>query len=476
MARSTNPQLPILVVDDETSTLSLFRAALYSRGMNNVILCADSREALSFFASREIGVVLLDLTMPHVSGGELLRAITQDHPEVPVIVVTGMDEVQTAVECMKGGAFDYMVKPVEENRLLSGVARAMELRDLRRENTLLRDRVLRDTIECPQAFEGLITQNGGMQAVFRYVDAVAKSSQPVLITGETGTGKELIARAVHTASGRPGAFVAVNVAGLDDTLFSDALFGHEKGAYTGAEESRPGFVSEASGGTLFLDEIGDLTPVSQMKLLRLLQEGEYHPLGSTRPQRSDARIAVATNRNLVARRDSGQFRADLFYRLQTHQVHVPPLRERRDDLPLLLEHFLEKAARSLGKPTPTPPHELQDLLGLYDFPGNVRELESMVFDAVSRHRAKTLSTEAFRERIAQPVPDTAPAAHPLLRPVTSAQEFPKLRATTQFLLSEALRLANGNQALAAQLLGISRPALNRRLRRIHEGQMTEEEV
>jgi DNA-binding NtrC family response regulator len=365
---------------------------------------------------------------------------------------------------MQRGAFDYMVKPVEENRLCTSVRRAVEMRELRRENRRLRDELVAvaDSEERLAPFSPIITAHPRMRSLFQYIAAIAPSAQPVLITGETGTGKELFARAVHEASERTGEFVAVNVAGLDDTFFSDALFGHARGAYTGAHEARQGFVEEAAEGTLFLDEIGDLSQASQVKLLRLLQNNEYTPLGSSTQRRSRARVVAATHRNLEQARDEGRLRADLYYRLNTHRVDVPPLRERREDIPILLSHFMETASKALGKPKPSYPPELVDLLFVHEFPGNVRELESMVFDAVGRHQGGVLSLEAIRER-------TGTGAEPRQRPrrwaeTLTPEDFPTIQEATEHLISEAMRLANDNQAIAASLLGISRPALNRRLR------------
>jgi DNA-binding NtrC family response regulator len=307
-----------------------------------------------------------------------------------------------------------------------------------------------------------------MRAVFAYVEAVAKSPQPLLITGESGVGKELIARAAHSLSGCRGKLVTVNVAGLDDTVFADTLFGHLRGAYTGAEQPRRGMVEEAADGTLFLDEIGDLSIPSQVKLLRLLQEGEYFPLGSDLPKRLKARIIVATHQDLAGREAAGTFRRDLYYRLHTHQVHLPPLRERRSDIPLLLEHFLAEAARTLGKPQPVPPKGLLPLLAGYSFPGNVRELKAMIYDAVSQQRERTLSLELFARVAERSRPESGANAAPPQRhnPFAGFEELPTFGDAAAFLVLEAMERAGGNQTTAARLLGISQPALSKRLKMI----------
>ena len=468
MMTSAYPHLPILMVDDELQTLNSFEYVLRSANITQILRCQDSRDVMPIFSTQEIEVMMLDLSMPHISGEELLSMVTKDYPEVPVIVITGSNDVETAVACMKTGAFDYMVKPVEKSRLISGVKRAIELRELQRENRLLRAHVLSDKLEHPDAFLEIITNSPIMRSVFQYIEAISLSPQPVLITGETGVGKELVAKAIHHLSARKGAFVPVNVAGLDDNVFADTLFGHKKGAFTGADQVRSGLVEQASGGTLFLDEIGDLSPTSQVKLLRLLQDGEFFPLGSDVGKRSDARVVVATNQEMDALRESGRFRKDLYHRLFVHHVHLPPLRERREDLPILVDHFLEKASETLGKKKPTPPRELLILLSTYTFPGNIRELQSMILDAVSSHKSGKLSMDVFKSYIRQKQSTLELDSKHLLKGenilVSFSEPLPTIKQTEQLLISEAMKRANGNQAIAAQWLGITRQALNKRLK------------
>jgi len=466
MNESTYPRFPVMLVDDEEQALTSFEMTLRSARMNNFMRCQDSRKVMPLLSDQEVEVMLLDLSMPHLTGEELLPMIASDFPEVPVIVITGANDVDTAVKCMKAGAFDYMVKPVEKNRLIGGVRRAIEIRELQRENRMLRAHVLTGQVEHPEAFSEIVTCSPAMRSIFQYIEAICTSPRPVLITGETGVGKELVARAVHALSGRQGRFVPVNVAGLDDNVFADALFGHKKGAFTGADQARSGLLEQASGGTLFLDEIGDLNAASQVKLLRLLQDGEFFPLGSDVPKRSDARVVVATNQSLGALEDSGKFRKDLYYRLCDHHVHIPPLRERLEDLPLLVEHFLEKASKTLDKKKPTPPDELVTLLSTYDFPGNIRELESMMIDSVSAHKAGKLSMEAFKGHIFKDrIPDEQDPAKERRASITFHEKLPTLKEAEDLLISEAMRRAEGNQSIAALSLGISRQALNKRLRK-----------
>ncbi|MCF6180375.1 MAG: sigma 54-interacting transcriptional regulator, partial [Geopsychrobacter sp.] len=294
-----------------------------------------------------------------------------------------------------------------------------------------------------------------------YLESIASSRHPLLILGESGVGKELIAQVVHRLAGSSGPLVSVNVAGLDDNIFSDTLFGHKKGAFTGADHERRGMIEKAAGGTLFLDEIGDLSQASQVKLLRLLQEGEFYPLGSDQPRQAEARVICATHRDLDVAASSGTFRRDLYYRLHAHQVKIPPLRQRKEDIPLLLHHFLELAASEAAKPVPTPPPELSALLGSYSFPGNVRELLTMVQDAVSRHRGGVLSMISFMDRIGL---GREQMIIPAVNPFVELSELPTLGDATELLVDAALLRAEGNQSLAARLLGISQPALSKRLK------------
>lgn len=459
---------PILIVDDNRATLEAFAIFLRGEKIRNYRTIEDPREVLPLLAAHGAALILLDLVMPHLSGMELLREIRRTMPvDIPVIIVTGINEVETAVGCLKEGAFDYLVKPVEKSRLLSCVRRALEIANLRREIHILKTAFRGGGPKDREAFADFITRSPKLEAVFQYVEAVAASPQTLLITGETGVGKELIARTAHALSGRAGPFVAINVAGLDDNMFSDTLFGHERGAFTSAEKARGGLITRAAGGTLFLDEIGELSGPSQVKLLRLIQEQSYYPLGSDILRPSEARIIAATNRDLPDLLREKGFRKDLYYRLATHHVHIPPLRERREDLWPLVEHFLKEAAAALKQPQPALPEELLALLATYGFPGNVRELQAMIYDAVARPHAATLSLRSFKEVLQREAPDLRatclPAAGAGVEMQYAAARFPTLREMEGFLVAEALRRANNRKSLAASLLGISRQALSKRL-------------
>lgn len=467
MSRSED-DLPILIVDDEPHILTSTRVALRGGGVGAVETIDDSRQVLPFLSQRGGRVILLDLIMPHCSGMELLPQLIRDYPEIPVIVMTASDQLETAVECMKTGAFDYLVKPVEKSRLLTSVRMALELHSLRWEVSSLKQQFLADKLDQPSAFSEIITNSKKMRTVFQYLEVVARSPQPILVHGETGTGKELIAKAIHTLSGCPGRFVAVNLAGLDDQMFSDTLFGHTRGAFTGANQLREGLITSAAQGTLFLDEIGDLHETSQVKLLRLLQEHEYYPVGSDIVKKCNARVVAATNRVLEDLVAAGRFRNDLYFRLCAHQVKIPPLRERLEDIPLLADHFLAKAAQALNREAPAFPQGLLKLLSTYDFPGNIRELEALVLDAVARTRSGLLSMDSFR--FITPGKLNRPNHIPLTEDLDDCLYkifggFPTLKEAGQFLTDEALRRSGGKQGGAATLLGITRQALNKRLKR-----------
>jgi len=458
------PAFSILLVDDEKPWLrSLSRSLKRLGSLTNLLLCSDSRQVMNLLVEHNVGLILLDLTMPFISGEKLLQQIKDEHPEILVVVLSGLNQVETAVHCMQLGAYDYFVKTEQEDRLIDGVKRAVKFVELQRENYTLRQNFFDKNLKKPEAFNSTITRNREMFAIFRYLESVAPSRQPILILGESGVGKELIAKAIHELSGTKN-MISVNVAGLDDDVFADTLFGHIRGAFTGADKSRGGMIEQAANGTLFLDEIGDLSTSSQVKLLRLLQEGEYFQLGSDSPHHSQARIICATHHNLEAKVKDQSFRKDLFFRLQGHQVTLPPLRTRQEDLPLLLNHFLKEAAEELNKPRPTPPKELLGLLASYSFPGNIRELRAMVFDAVSIHQSGVMSMTSFRQRIDNKRALIKGSDANRSNPFFNLDDLPTLQDTAELLVDAALERAGGNQTLAARILGIAQPSLSKRLK------------
>lgn len=447
----------LLLIDDETDILESYSTIFRYHGFKDVYQLSDGNLVGSFLKSHpQISAIVLDLNMPLKSGKEILTELSDAHPHIPVIVVTGVDRARDAVECLKLGAFDYLTKPVECDDLISVVKRGV---GRKAENTELLN---------PEAFSSIVTSNKNMSALFSYIESISNSTMPMLIKGESGTGKELLAKSIYHSHNYSGEFVAVNVAGLDDTVFTDTLFGHVKGAYTGAHSGRKGLISRAEDGLLFLDEIGDLTPASQLKLLRLLQEREYSPLGADEILHSSARIVAATNVNLEESVASGMFREDLYFRLKTHLLVLPPLRERKDDIPLLAQRFIRQAAADLGKKSPFIPKELYPLLESLSFPGNIRELQSLMMDTVARHGGgPVLDMQPIRvycdARKEEVIPNDEGDT-----PISYGSDLPKLKDVEEFLLKEALEKANNNQSVAAKMLGISQSKISRHLKKYED--------
>ncbi|MCP4119936.1 MAG: sigma-54-dependent Fis family transcriptional regulator [Desulfobacteraceae bacterium] len=464
-----NPEGLVLLVDDEETALDSMEMVLMANGIGPVLRCGDSRKVLSILSSGTVNVVLLDLIMPHFSGEEILEQVTAEFPHIQVIVVSGMDSVETAVKCIKKGALEYLVKPVDEYNLVTTVKHALEIHELKMGLASLQSGFFsKKEFADPSVFSAIITKDPAMFRIFDYIEAIAGSRHPVTITGESGTGKELVARALHTAGCKDKPFCSVNIAGLDDTMFSDTLFGHVKGAFTDAGKERQGFVEKAGRGVLFLDEIGDLNPGSQIKLLRLLQEREYYPLGSDRVRPLEARIIAATNYDLTERMKSGLFRKDLYYRLFTHHIHLPPLRERKQDIPHLLAHFVGKTAADLNRDIPEFEEGLIPALQSYDFPGNIRELEAMVFDAMTTHdrEKQFLSLNAFENRMDKTRTLDEKGGDPSGNEIIFPGILPDLQTMTASLIREAMVRSNDNQTKASRMLGISQPALSKRLKKM----------
>jgi len=481
----------VLVVDDTPQNLDLLSEILSADGFN--VRPAKSG-GLALLSARTIvpDLILLDIMMPEMDGYEVCRRLKKDEQlrDVPVIFISALEDSVDRVQAFEVGGVDFVSKPFHADEVLARVRAHLALRRaliiLEKQKAQLEKEIaereksekelsrfqehlagfLEKKLIHPEVFKNMVSHSDKMQSIFQYVEALACSSEPVLITGESGVGKELVAKAVHDVSPYQGAWVPVNVAGLDDNMFSDTLFGHVKGAFTGADRERAGMVEKAAGGTLFLDEIGDLSPLSQIKLLRLLQEKEYMPLGSDKVMEVTARIVVATNVDLEQKQKSGTFRKDLYYRLFTHHIEIPPLRERTEDIPVLLDHLLGEAARQMGKNKPTPPPELSLLLSNYPFPGNIRELRAMVFNAVSMHNSKKLSMESFCKAMGRSIKESA--ADETTRDdtlLTFHERLPTLKKAAKLLVKEAIERTKGNQSMAARLLGITQPALSSRLKK-----------
>jgi DNA-binding NtrC family response regulator len=455
----------ILIVDDDNGFMESVRRTLITNNCTNVMMLDDSRKIISELDRGGISVILLDWIMPHVSGAELLQEIVSSHPAIPVIIMTAVTDAEIIVNCIRQGAFDYITKPLDENRLLSCLNKAVYVSAYEKWVQRLTTYLQSAPVARPELFEDIVTNSPKMHGVFKTIETVAPTRLPILITGETGVGKELIAHAIHRASNLPGKLVCVNAAALgDDELFSDTLYGHIKGAFTGASEAREGLFSQAAGGTLFFDEIGDLGQKSQVNLLRLLQEQEYYRIGSDSVKKCTARIVAASNRNFDEMRRNGEFRNDLYFRLCGYHIRVPSLRERPEDIPLLLAHYAEKTARQLGKTPPIIPQNVLQALQEYDFTGNVRELINMVKNAVTLSTSRHLSIDDF-------LGTAIGSAHDTLRVIkdkpfclqTAFEAFPNLEDVERLMVEEALHASNGNKAMAARILGISRATLRRKL-------------
>jgi DNA-binding NtrC family response regulator len=469
----------VLVADDERAVRSALQVNLSKAGYD-VTVVASAEEAVEALRAAAFDLLLTDVTMPGMSGMELLTHTRTHWPELRVVVMTGGGSVRDAVDAMKAGASDYVVKPVEREPLLILLERALRDRALARELAQLRDEVREK-----YGFDHMVGVSPAMRAVYEHVAAVADSSALVLVQGPTGTGKELIAHAVHYRSRRARApFVAVNCGALPESLLESELFGHERGAFTGAVRMHQGKFEQADGGTLFLDEIGELTPSTQVRLLRVLEGGSVTRVGGEQPVRVDVRIVAATNRDLWREVQAGTFRADLYYRLNVVNIRLPPLRERAEDIPLLVEHFAARFAARHGRPAPRLAPQALEAVQRHAWPGNVRELEHFVerivllggggeITSVTLAAADGAACAGPRHAPDAPTAEPPPTSEPGgAAPLPSLSEIAALGLPDALdtierrILVEALREAGGVQARAAKRLGISRSNLNYRIQRL----------
>ncbi len=449
----------VLVIDDDVAVLNYFMILLAQTQHYEVQVLSDSTKAFDVIDSGNFDAILLDMDMPVVHGREVLAYVKEKHPGIEVIVITGVEDVQLAVESMKIGAYDYLCKPVDNGRLLIVLERALERSQMRGEISKLRDQVNLEGLRHKEAFQSVITQNKAFLRVLQRVDQIAESENYVLIWGESGTGKELVARAIHQISRRKDRpFLAVNAGTFASELFSSEFFGHERGAFTGAIQSKAGFFEKADGGTLVLDEIGELELPVQSKLLRVLQEGEYFRVGSTEKRGSDVRIIACTNKDLADEIDKGRFRRDLYYRLNICSVFLPPLREREGDVELLANCFLEKHNRTNNKSISLIEQDVIDLLDLYDFPGNVRELDNIIAEAVVVETGRTLTRRSLPRYVLNAVNTTRSVSVP-------PSERKTLNEVEAAHIQSTLKLTEGNRTAAAEILGISRVSLISKIKR-----------
>jgi DNA-binding NtrC family response regulator len=441
-------EITVLVVDDEPSNLLSLQKIFEREGMR-VFTAEHAKDALEVARRHHVQVVLTDLMMPGVSGLSLLRAMKEVSPDTEVVLMTAYGTVETAVQAMRDGAYDFVEKPLKRMTIVKSIRKAAERQSLVAENRSLRRELQLLTNR------DIVGQSAALRRVLDVATQAAPSSATVLILGESGTGKELLARFVHGKSARAsGPFVAVNCAAIPESILEAELFGHERGAFTGAVARREGRFARARGGTLFLDEIGELSPAVQVKLLRVLQEGEYEPIGG-QPCRADVRIVAATNRDLGGEVEAGRFREDLYYRLNVIAVTAPPLRNRREDIPLLVDHFLGIYCRKNGRERLEVLRDTMSKLVDYSWPGNVRELENVVERAAVLCRSDAIRLDDLPEAVAEA---SAPAPSNLSFAVGTTLEEVERR-----MIRETLQHTDGDKALAAQLLGISTRTIYRKL-------------
>jgi DNA-binding NtrC family response regulator len=440
--------ITVLVVDDERSNVESLEKIFHREGMRT-LAASDAKRALELVRTHRVHVVLTDLMMPGTTGLELLRATKQVAPDVEVVLMTAFGSVEAAVNAMRDGAYDFVEKPLKRLSIVKSVRKAAERQRLVAENRSLKDEIKR------LAHREIVGSSPALRRVIDVATQAAPSQATVLVLGESGTGKELLARYIHERSARArGPFVAVNCAAIPETILESELFGHERGAFTGAVAKKEGRFAKAAGGTLLLDEIGELSPTVQVKLLRVLQEGEYEPLGGN-TTKSDVRIVAATNRDLLAEVAAGRFREDLYYRLNVIAITAPPLRARREDIPLLVDHFLGLYCAKNGRQRLHPTRGALERLADYAWPGNVRELENVIERAVVLSRNDTLSEGDLPDHIASAAPS---AGTPLTFEIGTTLDEIELR-----VIRETLRHTKGDKSLAAQLLGISTRTIYRKL-------------
>jgi two-component system NtrC family response regulator len=448
--------LTILLIDDEESQLQSLKTFLAKRNFN-VLTAGDGESGFKIAEENVVDIVLTDFKMPGWDGFTVLKKIKELNPEIDVVLMTAYGTVESAVNLMKAGAFDHLIKPIDLDELENILSKIKERRYLISENKLLRQQ-LQDKFK----FESIVSKSVVMENVLSTAARVASSKSTVLIRGESGTGKELIAKAIHFASTRKDKpFITVNVASLSENLLESELFGHEKGAFTGAINQRVGRFEEANGGTIFIDEVGDIPLPMQVKLLRVIQFGEFQKIGSNTTIKTDVRIIAATHRNLEEMIKEKEFREDLFYRLNVVAINLPPLKQRKEDISLLVDHFVKKFSGETGKQVKGVTKEALDYLIKYNYPGNIRELENMI------ERAIVLSREEYITKDDLPMPVTFEKEDCVFDPHNLEEDYDtKIKAYETAIIQEALSRTNGNQSAAARLLNITERHLRSRLERL----------
>jgi two-component system response regulator PilR (NtrC family) len=444
------PTARILVVDDERSMRELLAIVLKREG-HQVLLAENGRRAIELLEKETVELLISDVKMPDVSGVQVLAAAQRVNPDIIGIMITAYASTDTAVEALRLGAYDYLSKPFNVDELKLKVRKALERRHLQQENVLLK-RALQDGHQ----FSNIIGRSPLMLSVFQLIQTIAPTNSTVLVTGESGTGKELVARAIHFNSGRKDRpFVALNCGALPETLLESELFGHVRGAFTGADANKKGLIEVAEKGTIFLDEIGEMTPMVQVKVLRVLQERKFRRLGGTDEVEADIRIIAATNKDLSKLVSEGKFREDLFYRINVIPVRMPPLRDRLEDIPLLAEHFLAKYAAQIGRSISGISPEAMRRLQAYLWPGNIRELENAVERAVALETGPMIEAGSLPEHVLSGVPAAVAGNGAEGLPPRGFDLERHVEEIEREYIAEALRRAGGVKSRAAELLGMS---------------------
>lgn len=438
----------VLIVDDEKNIRAGLGKAIEMDG-HNVLLAEDGRRALEIVESDEIDLIIADLKMPRISGEELLRRIVQEYPTLPVIILTGHGTIESAVQAMRDGAYDFLTKPVNLDRLSLLVKRALSTREL-----VLQHRALQEELDQRREFANIVGESGEMKRVFEVVGQVAPTRASVLVTGDSGVGKELIADALHNLSNRKQKpFIKVHCAALSESLLESELFGHERGSFTGAVGRKRGRFELAHTGTIFLDEIGEINPSVQIKILRVLQEKEFERVGGEETLEVDVRVISATNKDLKAEIENGTFREDLYYRLNVVNIHIPPLRDRKEDIPLLAAAFVKEFAQENEKQVEGIDPKARSLLYSYSWPGNVRELRNCLESAVVMSKGNVITSD-----------DLPPS---IITDSESNHVRIQLGATMEQAEKEIIRAnlaaQNGNKSRTAEILGIGRKTLHRKI-------------
>ena len=453
---------PILIVDDESSYLELMKDFLNQEGYANIITESNPLNVISLLDRTDIDLILLDIFMPEMNGLELLEKIYAVYPNIPVVVITAVHEVQIALKAIKLGAYEFITKPPDTDRLLLTIRRALDTKLLESERDSLRKALL-DHKPSRRIFSDIITDSPIMHRVFELVEIFAPTNETVFISGETGTGKDMIARKIHDLSPRRDKpFIAVNLASISPSLFESELFGYKKGTFTGAIEDKVGYFEAASGGTIFLDEVGELPIALQGKLLRTIQYNEIYRIGDSNPVKLDIRIISATNRDLLDAVNKKEFRADLYYRLNRGFIHMPPLNKRIDDVVLLAEHFLEVGNRTYNKNIQGFSDSVINSLKYYTFPGNVRELENIILNAVAKTFGEShiSSIDLPKEYIKPFEPGNGNG--------NGKPKFTSLNSAAEEHIMSVMKTVGNSVQRAAPLLGVSERTLQRRLKAIRE--------